>query len=146
TYARRQEAGRRLTALPPDAMDEMLEAYRASDDAEVRRHIRLIASPEVLRRLVGQGNSGHGFLGIAFSLVEYATPDGKIEGVLVTAIVPGSPAERDGLRTDDLITDIGPAPVTEMTINEDVSDVISAHPPGQTIRLRLLRDGRPLML
>lgn len=69
------------------------------------------------------------------------------EGVRVAGIIPDTPAARVGLRKGDLILfcggargDMGHATVTAL------SSLTSATPPGDRIRLLVLRDGRNRML
>jgi S1-C subfamily serine protease len=69
-------------------------------------------------------------------------------GVPVGLVVPGSPAERAGLRSAevesdgtvhlDLIVAVGEEPVATL---EDLAQALSTVQPGETVRLRVLRDG-----
>jgi S1-C subfamily serine protease len=65
------------------------------------------------------------------------------EGVEVVEVVPGSPADRAGLRPEDLIVELG-----EMRIErvEDLQRRMGAEAIGETIRVRLLRGGREMTL
>ncbi len=56
-----------------------------------------------------------------------------------SAVVPGSPAEKAGLREKDIITKIG-----NDQINEDNSliSVLGRHSPGETVKLTIVRDGK----
>ena len=67
------------------------------------------------------------------------------EGVLIAsssqevpAIFPGSPAERAGLRDGDLVTAVNGDAVNA---TNDLSEHVLKHAPGDTITLRVLRDG-----
>jgi serine protease Do len=53
----------------------------------------------------------------------------------------GSPAARSGLRQGDVITALDGARISN---NRDLVRGISAIPPGQNVRLSLLREGRVL--
>ncbi|MFH1973006.1 MAG: trypsin-like peptidase domain-containing protein [Patescibacteria group bacterium] len=67
-------------------------------------------------------------------------------GILVTrgagpddvAIVPGSPAERAGLSEGDIITEVDDVAITE---ERSLSSIIGHYLPGETVTLRVIRDG-----
>jgi S1-C subfamily serine protease len=59
------------------------------------------------------------------------------------AIVSGSPAERAGLKKGDIILEINGQKITE---NNILGAVISRLFPGDTIDLKILRDGREFNL
>ena len=87
----------------------------------------LIALPDVLPQ-------HYGVIGV---LVVQAGSD----TVRVHHITPYGPAERAGLRPGDRI--LGVEPFRTATPAQ-FSRCIESHPPGTSVRLRLLRDGRPL--
>jgi putative serine protease PepD len=59
-------------------------------------------------------------------------------GAAIQAVLPGGPAEREGLRAGDIIVGIDGQDVDEP---EDVSDAVSAHRPGDEIEVEVMRDG-----
>src|SRR5439155_12087679 len=59
------------------------------------------------------------------------------KGVLVTRIRPGTPAEKGGLKADDLITQVDGKPVP----NLDAYDAVAKRPAGTTITMTVVRDG-----
>ena len=59
-------------------------------------------------------------------------------GAAIQAVLPGAPAEREGLRAGDVIVRIDGREVDEP---EDVSDAVSAHRPGDEIEVEVMRDG-----
>lgn len=61
------------------------------------------------------------------------------DGVRLGHIVPGSAAERAGLRDGDVLVRVGDAPVTTF---EELRSAIRARQPGDVVRLVYLRDGR----
>ncbi|NKE43705.1 PDZ domain-containing protein [Roseomonas frigidaquae] len=102
----------------------------------------------VIDQLRGTGRVERGWLGVSVQDAEAepgalrrgAAPAG---GVLVAGVVRGSPASRAGLRQGDQV----------VAINGDAVDTsralvrgIAAVPPGQTVRLSILRNGRPMEL
>jgi serine protease Do len=64
-------------------------------------------------------------------------------GVLVQDVTKGSPAERAGLRTYDVILDVEGH---DVGTNEELIRDISARQPGTTARLGVMRDARRLTL
>jgi peptidase M28-like protein/PDZ domain-containing protein len=61
------------------------------------------------------------------------------DGVHLGQIVPGSAAERAGLRDGDVLVRVGDAPVNTF---EELRNAIRARQPGDVVRLVYLRDGR----
>ena len=61
------------------------------------------------------------------------------DGVRLGHIVPGSAAERAGLRDGDVVVRVGDAPVNTF---EELRSAIQARQPGDVVRLVYLRDGR----
>jgi putative serine protease PepD len=60
------------------------------------------------------------------------------QGAAIQALLPGGPAEREGLRAGDVVVRIDGQPVDEP---EDVSDAVAAHRPGDRIEVEVMRDG-----
>ena len=58
-------------------------------------------------------------------------------------VVPGSPADRAGLRPEDLIVELGETRIERV---EDLQRRMGAEAIGETIRVRLLRGGREMTL
>jgi Do/DeqQ family serine protease len=66
---------------------------------------------------------------------------GRVDGVWVSAVAPGSAAARFGLRADDLITGVNREPIASVS---DLTEALSnARPP---IALQVQREGRALFL
>ena len=79
------------------------------------------------------GRDGGTFLGVG--------GDGRTpgDGVRLASIVPGSAAERAGLRDGDVLVRVNDAPVNTF---EELRNAIRARQPGDVVRLVYLRDGR----
>ncbi|MFB3853673.1 MAG: trypsin-like peptidase domain-containing protein [Vicinamibacterales bacterium] len=97
----------------------------------------------ILPQLKEFGEVRRGYLGVRLKEVD---PDlerslhlGSTEGALVEDVSEGSPAERAGLRTYDLIKSVDGQPVSS---NDDLIRTVSARKPGSSVRVRLVRDGR----
>ncbi len=111
---------------------------------------------EVAAELIDDGEVEHSYLGIRMQTIDEAlagfarVPD---KGVLVTDVVPGSPAARAGLQGGDtsvvvegqtyslggdVITRVGEEPVETA---EEVQEIVSRSEPGDELTLGLDRDG-----
>jgi serine protease DegQ len=66
---------------------------------------------------------------------------GRVRGVWVSGVAPGSPAARFDLRADDVITGVNRAPIA--SVAELTAALASAQPP---LALQVQRDGRSLFL
>jgi putative serine protease PepD len=60
------------------------------------------------------------------------------QGAAIQGVLPGGPAQQEGLRAGDVIVGIDGQPVDEP---EDVSDAVAAHRPGDKIEVEVMRDG-----
>lgn len=90
---------------------------------------------QVEQGLPGPGGSpaASGYLGAE---LDDEAESGK--GVRVTKIRPGTPAEKSGLKAGDLITMVDNKPVA----NLDAYDAVAKRPPGASLTMTIVRDGR----
>lgn len=58
------------------------------------------------------------------------------EGIVVTSVAPGTPAEQAGIRAGDIITQIDNARITD---GGDLRRLLRTQQPGNTVRIRVLR-------
>lgn len=105
-----------------------------------------------LESIKANGKITYPFLGIQYVII---TPEVKQSrnlsvdyGALLTpgnnggsAIVPGSPAEKAGLRNGDIILELDG---TRITKDRSLAELIEEHKVGDTVRLKVLRDGKEL--
>jgi acetylornithine deacetylase/succinyl-diaminopimelate desuccinylase-like protein len=59
-------------------------------------------------------------------------------GVRLTGVRAGSPAEKAGIRGNDILIQIGDRRVTDL---QGMTDALRAHKPGDVVEVRVLRDG-----
>lgn len=64
-------------------------------------------------------------------------------GVKLSGVTPGSPADKAGVRAGDVVVGMGTLDVADL---QGLTDALRAHKPGDTVPLRLIRDGKPLTL
>ncbi|HEU4455286.1 MAG TPA: PDZ domain-containing protein [Longimicrobium sp.] len=76
---------------------------------------------------------GSGYMGIAFAWEEDSPREARVREVR-----SGSPAERAGIREGDVVLRINGEPATEETVDE----LRESLDEGETVRLRVRRDGR----
>ncbi len=96
-----------------------------------------------LRRGAGQppsATSGRGSGTYLGSVPDFTPVD---RGVKLSGVGPGSPAERAGVRAGDIIVGMGTLDVADL---QGLTDALRAHKPGDTVPLRIIRDGKPLTL
>jgi serine protease Do len=98
---------------------------------------------EILDQLKKTGHVSRGYIGVRLKELD---PDlvrslrlGPGQGALVEDVTEGSPGERVGVRTYDLIQYVDDTPIDT---NDDLIRAVAARQPGSQARLRLLRDGR----
>jgi serine protease Do len=102
---------------------------------------------EVMRQLITQGRVVRGWLGIVIQDLsdELASSFGvkEREGVLVTDVMKGGPAETAGLKPGDVITELGGVKITEVP---DLQKRVAAVAPGQPVSLTVVRDRKAMPL
>ena len=101
----------------------------------------------ILPQLKTNGRVSRGYMGVLLTDVTPALQRSlglaAAHGVLVQDVTHGSPAERAGLHTYDVILDVEGRDIGS---NEELIRDISARQPGTTARLGVMRDARRLML
>ena len=93
-------------------------------------------------KMAGAGNPNHNLLGAMMApmsqqmSVQTGQPAGR--GVLLTGVIPNTPAAAAGLRPGDILLKVDGRPVA---IPRDVVAIMAEMPNGRTVRLGVLRDG-----
>jgi S1-C subfamily serine protease len=104
---------------------------------------------ETTRRIVGalmtEGRFRRAYLGIAFGPrplpPRLAASLGRRSGIEVVEVVEGSPADRAGVRAEDVIVEIDGRPIAS---TDDLQRLMAGEVIGRTVSARLLRQGREL--
>src|SRR5580700_3437269 len=93
--------------------------------------------------LIRDGKVSHGYMGLGISDV---TPENAkffdvndANGAIVTQVEPDSPAAKGGLKVGDVITELDGKKVSDAG---ELQVEVGQKPPGTTIKLEVLRDGK----
>jgi serine protease Do len=95
-------------------------------------------------QLAAKGRVDWGWLGV--SIAEVTDEDvGRLKlaeprGVLIRSVMPGEPAEKGGIKADDVITAIDG---TTLATPRDLQRIVSSSPVGKRVRVLVMRDGKP---
>jgi Do/DeqQ family serine protease len=102
---------------------------------------------DVMRQLIAGGRVVRGWLGVAIQDVtdELASTFGvkEREGVLVSDVMKGGPADVAGVRPGDVIVELDGGAIKEVP---ELQRRVAGVAPGQTARLTVMRDGKPVRL
>src|SRR5229473_6574221 len=100
---------------------------------------------DVMQQLITRGRVVRGWLGIVIQDVTDQLSGSfgvkEREGVLVAEVMKGSPAEAAGLRAGDVVVELSGTPIKEVP---DLQRRIAAVKPGQTLKLTVIRERKPV--
>ncbi|MBI3121539.1 MAG: DegQ family serine endoprotease [candidate division NC10 bacterium] len=100
---------------------------------------------EIKDRLLAQGKVVRAWLGVGIQeLTEELAPQFGVkpeEGVLVGNVMPGSPAERGGLKTGDIIQEFNGAKIANV---RQLQREVAQSPVGSPARVKVLREKQPV--
>lgn len=99
----------------------------------------------VMEQIIAHGKVIRGWLGV---MIQNITPDiaealGIREGVLIAQVVPGSPAEKAGIKVGDIIIEVNGKKIKDA---RDLQFTIMKIKPGTKVTITVLRDGKKLNL
>lgn len=99
----------------------------------------------VADQLIEKGRVVRGWLGV---VIQDVTPDmaesvGVREGVIISQIMQGSPAEKGGLRVGDIVVELDGQKVSEV---RDLQFRIMRTEPGKEVNLKVVREGKEVSL
>jgi serine protease Do len=95
-------------------------------------------------QLASKGRVDWGWLGV--SIAEVTDEDvgrlklSEAKGVLIRSVLPGEPAEKGGIKANDVITAIDG---TALATPRDLQRIVSSSPVGKRVRVMVVRDGKP---
>ena len=94
-------------------------------------------------QLASKGRIDWGWLGVGIAEIGDDDLDRlklkEPRGVLVRSVMPGEPADKGGLRVNDVIVSLGD---TRLDGPRDLQRLVSSTPAGTKVRVKLLRDGQ----
>ena len=68
---------------------------------------------------------------------------GEVKGLRLSGVRAGSPADSAGLKADDVVVELGGAPVVDL---QSYSDALYAHKPGDRVNIVVVRDGNRMTI
>jgi S1-C subfamily serine protease len=98
---------------------------------------------QIADELIKNGKVIRGFIGIQYQQLttrqaaQLGLPSGTT-GIIVTQVVPGSPAEQAGIRVNDIITKVNDQAIDA---EHPLPSVMVRFRPGDRVKLSLIRDG-----
>jgi serine protease Do len=96
----------------------------------------------IAERLIADGRIVYPYFGITYETVTWqlaAQAGLQVDnGVRITEVRPGGPAEAAGFQTGDVVLAIDGVPIDQQNT---FSEVLFTHQPGETVRADVLRDG-----
>src|SRR5262249_5855494 len=97
----------------------------------------------VMGQLVNGGGVHRGQLGVTIQAVTSDMSKSlglkEVKGALVSSVVKGSPAEKDGIERGDVIVSVDGAPVADSNV---LRNRVASTAPGSSVSIGLLRDGQ----
>ena len=100
---------------------------------------------DVMQQLITKGRVVRGWLGIVIQDLtdQLAGSFGVKEGggVLVAEVMKGSPADTAGLKAGDIVVELGGSAIKEVP---DLQRRVAAVKPGQTMKLTVIRERKPM--
>ncbi|HEX5421783.1 MAG TPA: DegQ family serine endoprotease, partial [Gammaproteobacteria bacterium] len=101
----------------------------------------------VIAQLKNGGEVERGWLGVQIQSIDEDLAKslglGQTEGALVADVMSGSPAAQAGFETGDVVTRFGTAKIDSA---RTLSRVVGEHRPGDSVKVDVLREGKPLEL
>ncbi len=98
---------------------------------------------DILLQLKDKGSITRGWIGVSIQELtpelssHFKLKDGA--GVLISAVTPGEPAEKAGIKAGDIIVEFDGRPITELN---ELPRAVAATAPGKTSKVKVLRDGK----
>jgi serine protease DegQ len=109
--------------------------------------IPVSTAKKIMEQIIQNGSVTRGWIGVA---VQELTPElaesfklGDVQGVLISEVVRGSPADQAGIKAGDILTTVDNKPLID---SNAMLETISALPPGKVAVLKLLRNQREVVV
>ncbi len=102
---------------------------------------------KTMEQIIQTGSVTRGWIGAG---VQELTPElaesfklGDLKGVLITEVIPNSPASQAGIKTGDILVEIDGNPIIGWS---SMLETVANLPPGKIASIKLIRDGKSLSL
>jgi len=109
--------------------------------------IPVSTAKKIMEQIIQNGSVTRGWVGVA---VQELTPElaesfklGNVQGVLISEVMRGSPADLAGIKAGDILTTVDNKPLTD---SNAMLETISGLPPGKIAVLKLLRNQREIVV
>jgi serine protease DegQ len=109
--------------------------------------IPVSTAKKIMEQIIQSGSVTRGWIGVA---VQEITPElaesfklGKIQGVLISEVVRGGPADLAKVKAGDILTSVDNKPLLD---SSSMLETIAALQPGKAVALKLLRNQREVVV
>ncbi len=129
----------------PAALDAIFRQSRSSPDPEVRQRCLLVMRELIMERYLSEGP---GFLGVVMNYGSVVPPGetAAAHAVLVTTVRQGTPADRAGVKADDMILRLDGKGWVDESSPDEFSKQMAERKPGTVVKLSIVREGKWLEL
>jgi serine protease Do len=93
----------------------------------------------VMEQIVAQGHVERGRIGVSLRELQPSTNQGRNEGAVIAEVAPDSPAEKAGLRKDDIVVMADDRPIRTVS---QLRNKIGLSRVGQDVKLTIVRGGQ----
>ncbi|MFM7181931.1 MAG: PDZ domain-containing protein [Verrucomicrobiales bacterium] len=140
----RERAQKRLVEQLGDQADAIGDlcygAYSSGRDPEIRMRSRAVLLDLVQR---SSGTGKRGFVGIGLLLHAFFDKNGEVNfAIRVSEVRPDTPAQKAGLKVDDIITGIDNTVLADKDATQRFMDIVGGMPPGREVTIKYRRDGK----
>ncbi len=106
-----------------------------------------IVAKHIMNEIISDGKVSHGFLGISLQTIDYNLAQAfgleKVGGALINSVIKDSPAEKAGLKVEDIIVKINDKPIESAA---SLRNAVYIMKPGTKINLTVLRSNKLMEL
>ena len=109
--------------------------------------IPVSTAKKVMEQIILSGSVTRGWIGVA---VQEITPElaesfklGKIQGVLISEVVRGGPADQAKIKAGDILTSVDNKPLAD---SDSMLETIAGLQPGKSVSLKLLRNQKEIVV
>ena len=121
-----------------------INAAIISGDNTIGFAIPIAVVKQILPQLEKNGRVMRGFLGVQPQPITQDMVDTlglkSTQGALIADVVKGSPADKAGVKPGDVVVSLSGKPVTD---GNQLTRDVGAIPPGQTVKLEVIRESKP---